>query len=196
MVPVFSKLSPGDIFCIVLYHYNYMCLFYFWYVCSGPGRGCSTTCGNGAASTSRTSHHSSWENRWVSVWRRWNKAHSAECILPTRRLGRVTIQVWQCVSYACKLPLLRVQGRLTGQRYPDEVLGAAVDHHLDTHPLWGPRGSPIFQQDNAPVHTARVCRDFLHTNLVDIMPWPSWSPKTCRATLVPVSTGWMCHLIL
>ena len=84
--------------------------------------------------------------------------------------------VWGCVSYDCKLPLLRVQGRLTGQRYRDEVLAAAVDPHLDTHPLRGPRGSPIFQQDNAPVHTTGVSRDFLRTNSVDVMPWPSRSP--------------------
>ena len=113
----------------------------------------------------------------VRVWRRRNEAHKADCILPTRWSGRVTIQVWGCVSYDCKLPLLRVQGRLTGQRYRDEVLAAAVDPHLDTHPLRGPRDRPLFQQDNAPVHTARVCRDFLRTNSIDVMPWPSRSPN-------------------
>ena len=112
----------------------------------------------------------------VRVWRRRNEAHKADCTIPTRRSGWVTIQVWGCVSYDCKLPLLRVQDRLTGQRYRDDVLVAAVDPHLDTHPLRGPRGSPLYQQDNAPDHTASVCRDFLHTNSVDVMPWPSRSP--------------------
>ena len=105
-----------------------------------------------------------------------NEAHNVDCILPTRRSGRVTIQVCGCVSYDRKLLLLHVQGRLIGQRYWDEVLVAVIDPHLGTHPLRGPRGSPIFQQDNAPVHTARVCRDFLRKNSVDVMPWPNRSP--------------------
>ena len=68
-----------------------------------------------------------------------NEAHNVDCILPTRRSGWVTIQVCGCVSYDCKLPLLHVQGRLIGQRYKDEVLVAAIDPHLGTHPLRGPR---------------------------------------------------------
>ena len=93
-----------------------------------------------------------------------------ETINSSHYLGLGMCFVW------LQLALLRVQGRLTDQCYRDEVLAAAVDPHLDTHPLRGPRGSPIFQQVNTPAPTTRVCRDFPRTNSVDIMLWPSRSP--------------------
>ena len=158
-----------------MYHCNYIYFFiYFRHVSSGPGRGCSTTWRRIHFSDESPFDLGKVDGR-VRVWRRRNEAHNADCILPTRRSGRVSIQVWGCVSYDWNLPLLHVQGRLTGQRYRDELLAAAVDPHRDTHPLRGPRGSPIFQQHNAPAHTARLCRDFLRTNSVDVMPWPSRS---------------------
>ena len=111
----------------------------------------------------------------LNVCRWWNDVHNADCILPTIRSGRVTILVWGYVSCDCKCPLLLLEYRLIGQRCRDEVLAAAVHPHLDTHLFRGPRGSPIFQQYNAPVHTARARQDFL-TNSVDVIPWPSGIP--------------------
>jgi len=35
----------------------------------------------------------------------------------------------------------------------------------------------VFQEDNAPVHTAKVARDFLHSNNVELLPWPPQSPN-------------------
>ena len=56
----------------ILYYYVSLQLYiysfnYFGHVSSGPGRWCGTTCGIGAASTSRTSHRLSWE-RLMDWW--------------------------------------------------------------------------------------------------------------------------------
>ena len=34
----------------------------------------------------------------------------------------------------------------------------------------------LFQEDNAPVHTARVARSFIESSNVELLPWPAQSP--------------------
>ena len=34
----------------------------------------------------------------------------------------------------------------------------------------------MFQHDNARPHVARVCRDFLNQNNVEVLDWPPYSP--------------------
>lgn len=44
---------------------------------------------------------------------------------------------------------------------------------------------PIFQQDNAPVHTAQCVRDWLANQQFEMMPWPPFSPD-----LNPIENLW------
>ena len=34
----------------------------------------------------------------------------------------------------------------------------------------------IFMQDNAPIHTARLIKNWLEDNGIDVLPWPLYSP--------------------
>lgn len=43
----------------------------------------------------------------------------------------------------------------------------------------------VFQQDNAPVHTAAAVEKYLHDNHIVVMPWPACSPD-----LNPVENLW------
>ncbi|GFX07891.1 transposable element Tcb2 transposase [Trichonephila clavipes] len=61
-----------------------------------------------------------------------------------------------------------MRGTLTGQRYVDDILRPHVGRFLN-----GLLGE-IFQQDNAPPHTARVAQDFLRH--FQTLLWPSHSP--------------------
>ncbi|GFV64509.1 DDE_3 domain-containing protein [Trichonephila clavipes] len=68
-----------------------------------------------------------------------------------------------------------MRGTLMGQRYVDDILRPHVGPFLNC------LSGAIFQQDNAPPHTATVAQDFYFQTL----PWPARSPD-----LSPVEHVW------
>ncbi|GFY27063.1 DDE_3 domain-containing protein [Trichonephila clavipes] len=70
-----------------------------------------------------------------------------------------------------------MRGILTGQRYVDDIFRPNV------RPFLNSLTRPIFQQDNARSHTARVAQDFLLH--FQSLPWPARSPD-----LSPVEHVW------
>ena len=77
--------------------------------------------------------------------------------------------VWGGISHGVKTPLVVIQGNLTAVRYRDQVLMPHVLALVNAHNL-------TFQHDNARPHVARVCRDFLNQNNVQVLDWPPYSP--------------------
>ena len=78
--------------------------------------------------------------------------------------------VWGGISHGVKMPLVVIQGNLTAVRYRDQVLMPHVLPLVNAHNL-------SFQHDNARPHVARVCRDFLNQNNVQVLYWPPYSPN-------------------
>ena len=74
---------------------------------------------------------------------------------------------------------LGINGNLNAQRYRDEILAPVVIPYLNANP------NAIFQQDNARPHTAQLTTQYLQTNNVDVMEWPSKSPD-----LSPIEQVW------
>ena len=65
-----------------------------------------------------------------------------------------------------------MEGRITATVYVDVLenyLLSFIDS-LDNQENY------IFQEDNAPIHTARVVRSWKQENDVDSLPWPAQSP--------------------
>ena len=76
--------------------------------------------------------------------------------------------MWAAISNDRKTELVHVPGNLTAQRYRDEILQPHLMRVID-------RQRELFQHNNARPHTARLTRDYLQQNIINMLPWPSKS---------------------
>ena len=114
------------------------------------------------------------------VWRRCHERFLPCTVRQHDRYGGGSVMVWGGITYDGRTDLLRVEGRLTGVCYSDEVLRPIVV------PFQRRVGRNFeFQQDNARPHTARVSMDFLQHHNVTVLPWPAKSPD-----LSPIEHLW------
>ena len=63
-----------------------------------------------------------------------------------------------------------VQGNLNAQGYINQILKPEAVPFLQRH------GPAILTHDNRRPHVARICRQFLNRNDVNVLPWPAVSP--------------------
>jgi hypothetical protein len=76
--------------------------------------------------------------------------------------------------------LVVVAGNLTGMRYRDEIVQPYVIPFIQAQ-----ANNVTFQQDNVRPPVARVVRDYLTQQNVDLLPWPAVSPD-----LSPIEHIW------
>ena len=87
--------------------------------------------------------------------------------------------VWGGIHFRGKTNLVVVRQNMNAQRYCDDILRPVVIPFMNRH------NGFVFQQDNARQHTARLTANFLQTNNVNTLPWPSHSPD-----LAPIEHVW------
>lgn len=90
------------------------------------------------------------------VRRKVNERFKPECILPTVKHGGGSVMVWGCFSHAGVGQLLQVEGILKKEQYHSILQRQAIPSGIN---LIG-RGF-IFQQDNDPKHTSKLCTSYL-----------------------------------
>ena len=106
-------------------------------------------------------------DRGQRVYRCLGERYSDACVREGDRFGGGgSVMVWGGIS---QMPLVVIQGNLTDVHYRDQVLMPYVLPLVNAHNL-------MFQHDNARPHVARVCRDFLNQNNVQVLDWPPYSP--------------------
>jgi hypothetical protein len=82
------------------------------------------------------------------------------------------ILFWGAIYGGGPLPLVPVNGTMTGLRYRS-ILAENLVPFLEEQPL---AHHFMFQQDNAPSHTAAATMAFLQNNGVEVIQWPPYSP--------------------
>ncbi|UYV64699.1 hypothetical protein LAZ67_3001700 [Cordylochernes scorpioides] len=117
------------------------------------------------------------DSRRVRVWRRRGERSNPAAIVERPTVRQRGIMVWGAIAYDSRLPLLRIQGTMTAQRYVDDVLRPVTLPYLQGVP------NALYQQDNARPHTARISQQALQD--VQMLPWPPYSPD-----LSPIEHVW------
>ncbi|KAG2458003.1 TCB1 transposase, partial [Polypterus senegalus] len=102
------------------------------------------------------------------VWRKPGTAHHQANTIPTVKHGSGSIMLWGAGTGR----LVRIKGKMTAAMYRDildeNLLQSALDLRLGR---WF-----IFQQDNDPKHSAKISKEWLQNNSVNVLEWPSQSP--------------------
>ena len=112
------------------------------------------------------------ERRWVFrfPYEKWEK----EMIQPYLKGKGVSVMVWGAFVGKEKSNLVRMVRNPDTKRngYTAASYMDLLDGKIPT--MWEP--GLLFMQDNAPIHTARIVREWLEENGIDVLEWPPYSP--------------------
>ena len=99
------------------------------------------------------------------MFRRRGERFANNCLIERDRFGGGSAMVWRGIIGRRKTNLIVVQGNLNAQGYINQILQPEAVPFLQRH------GPAILMHD-----VARICRQFLNRNNVDVLPWPAVSP--------------------
>lgn len=105
------------------------------------------------------------------VWRKPHEKYDVDCLVPTVK-GNAGVMIWGCFVKNKLGPLVVLEGNITGEIYKNLL----IDHLLPFIESLDENISFSFQDDNAPVHRAKLVLEWKEENLISSIPWPAQSP--------------------
>ncbi|GFU51807.1 transposable element Tcb1 transposase [Trichonephila clavipes] len=92
----------------------------------------------------------------VFVWRTPKEAFAPERIVPTVKHGGGSLMVWGAIFWRGLGPLVTLHGKVKAAHYVN-ILGDQVHPFVQTS---FPEECPLYQDDNAPIHTAKIVQEW------------------------------------
>ena len=103
-------------------------------------------------------------------FRRRGERFADDGLIESDRFGGGGVMVWDGIMGRRKTNLIVVQGNLNAQGYINQIMQPEAVPFLQRH------GPAILMHCNTRPHVARICRQFLNRNNVNVLPWPAVSP--------------------
>ena len=118
----------------------------------------------------------------ILVRRHQNEKYHSRMLAPRLQKGGGSTGIWGCITYDG--PGLKVcyDGRINKYTYIDTL----ENYLIPTRDLFFGDGEWIFQQDNAPAHTAHLVKQWFVDNNINVLQWPARSPD-----LNPIENAWI-----
>jgi len=110
----------------------------------------------------------------------WHDTRTVERTRIARQNGGGSVMIWAAIGWNGRTRIHFVDGILNADGYINVLATSLLPSlgHFAVNP-------PIFQQDNASIHSARVTRAWLEASNIDVLPWPAKSPD-----LNPIENLW------
>ena len=107
------------------------------------------------------------QNNRVYVWRTAHEAYRPEC-MTAECVPKVSVMIWGCITWYGVGTLCQVNGNINAEKYIsvlDSQLWPVIAHHF-------PDDSYVFQDDNDPVHRARIVERYICISMITtFMVW-------------------------
>ena len=101
----------------------------------------------------------------------WYEPGANRRVFQKRQNGGGNVMIWAAFSAIGKSKLCVLEGRQTAGSYIDtletNVMPLIAKHSPE---------SILYQQDNCPIHTAKVTKEWFSSKTINVMKWPSYSP--------------------